>query len=118
MNIFFGQTSNNMFVIILMYYFYVAITDNSKQFDIKEKILFISIYILTMLFITGIMYITFNPVNSTIVRGVQARYMYPVLPLLMYVISNNELTKKNKNDTKIISIQYGIILISILQTII
>ncbi len=118
MNIFFGKTSNNMFFIILMYYFYIAITDSSKEFNKKEKILFISIYILTMLFITGIMYITFNPVNSTIIRGVQARYMYPVLPLLMCAISNNELTKKNKNYAKIISIQYGIILMSILQTII
>lgn len=118
MDIFFGKTSNNMFFIILMYYFYIAITDNSKEFNKKEKILFTTIYILTMLFITGILYITFNPVNSTIIRGVQARYMYPVLPLLMCAIPSNQVIKKDKNNINIVSIQGGIVLISIIQTII
>lgn len=118
MNIFFGEKSNNIFFIILLFYFYVALSDTSKNFNIKEKIIFISIFILTMIFITIIMYITFNPIALEIVLGVQARYMYIVLPLLMFAISSDKLTRRTEsNNSNIIMIQIMIIFLSVIQTI-
>lgn len=121
MNIFFGNTSRNMFLVILLYYFYIAITDTSKNFKKIEKGIFITIYVLVILFVTTIMYITFNPVGAETINGVQARYMYPVLPILLIAISNSNLIKKDEkkeNSANVIVGQLTIIMISVLQTII
>lgn len=120
MDIFFGNTSRNMFLIILLYYLYIAITDTSKNFNKIEKGIFISSFTITMLFITSIMYASFNPVGSEFIRGVQPRYMYPVLPLLLIAISNNNFVKKDKekdNNINVIIAQIGIMFVSVLQTI-
>lgn len=121
MDIFFGKTSRNVFLIILLYYFYVGFTDTGKSFSKIEKGIFISSFAITMLFITSIMYATFNPVGSEFIGGVQARYMYPVLPMLFVAISNNNLIKKDKEKDDNINVmiaQIGIMFISVLQTII
>ena len=110
-----------MFLIILLYYFYVAITDTSKNFNKVQKGIFILIYTLTVLFVTSVMYVTFNIVGSEMIGGVQARYMYPALPILLIAISNNNLVKKDegKDNSKNVMVgQLAIIFISVVQTII
>lgn len=120
MYIFFGEKSSNIFFIILLYYFYVAVSDTSKNFNKKEKSILIIIYVLTMLFITSVMYATFNTIGATIVNGVQARYMYIVLPLLMFTISSNKLVKneeKATSNSNIMIPQMIILFVSTIQTI-
>ena len=74
-----------------------------------------------MLFLTSVMYVTFNTIGATIVNGVQTRYMYIVLPLLMFTISSDKLIRKEEttiSSSNIIILQMIILFVSTIQTII
>ncbi len=98
--IFFSSKANNVFVIMLLYYFYVAIKDDSKNFTFKEKSLMFIIFLLTYGFTSGILYIACAPVGADYVLGYQLRYIFPILPLIMLCISNKSL--KSNNDTNFV----------------
>lgn len=99
---FFGEASI-VFVVHFIFLLYVAISDNSFRFKIKEKI----IIVLTFLAVFGtgslVMYLSFTPVGHDMILGYQTRYIFPILPLLFMIINNNN-QEKNRNTKENISI--------------
>lgn len=85
---FFGSNSSNIFFLLLLYIFFVASTDNTKQFNNWIRLLFIIIFIITIAFTEIIMYISYTPVGHDSIYGYQARYLYPILPLLFSALSS------------------------------
>ena len=98
--IFFSSKANNVFVLMLLYYFYVAIKDDSKNFTFKQKSLMLIIFFLTYGFTSGILYIACAPVGADYVLGYQLRYIFPIVPLIMMCVSNKSL--KSNSDTNFV----------------
>lgn len=70
----------------------VAFTDKNnldkETSNLKTKFLTILIYFGTVALISTALYITFTPVRSQIINGVQPRYLFPLLFPLLFVIGN------------------------------
>lgn len=98
MSIFFCDVSSNIFLLMLIFIVLVSITDTSKNFKIKDEIIFI----ITFLIIFGIssltLYIKFTPVGDETIKGYQPRYIFPILPLLLMTLSNGLINIKEKKN--------------------
>ena len=102
-----SSKANNVFVIMFIYYFYVAFKDDSKNFNLKEKIIMILAFALTF---------GFTPVGAIAVGGYQTRYIFPIVTLIMILLSNK--TLKNQDDEnfvmKVTSVQIAFIALGLL----
>lgn len=113
---FLGHASR-LFLIQLGFMFYVAISDNSYKFKIKEKI----IILLTFMFVFGtgslLLYLTFTAVGSIGIAGYQTRYLFPILPLIFMIISNNNNQTDSNYRAKISSIANILMIVSLIGSI-
>lgn len=102
-----STTTNSLFTIMFVYYFYVAFKDDSINFGIKEKIIFLLAFFLTFGFTSGILYISCTPIGAIGVGGYQTRYIFPTVTLIMICLSNKTLKSQQNENTllKISSIQ-------------
>lgn len=116
-SLYFPSLSSNVFLFMLLFYFYVAVRDDSINFKTKDKIIlfitFLGIYGVTSL----ALYLTFTPVGSEIILGYPSRYIFPIVSLLLISVSNNKLKTENKDEgsslsTKIAYISELVLLIS------
>ena len=67
-----------------------------------------------------VLYVSFTPVANETINGYQARYLFPIVPLLLFCISNKniKITKGNNTDLLIILSSVIILMISVLEAII
>lgn len=98
-NVFFNQYYRNIFILQFIFILYVAITDYSKKFKLKEKIVPIITFLLVFASTSLILYLTFTEVGGSRVSGYQTRYIVPILPLLLMLMNNRE--DKEDNEEKI-----------------
>lgn len=114
---FFGEFSN-LFVIQFIFLLYVAISDNSFRFKMKEKI----IIAITFLCVYGtgslVLYLSFTPVGHNLILGYQTRYIFPILPLLFMIINNNNMEKEKKQQENISIIVTLFLIINLIGSII
>lgn len=115
----FRQEATNVFFFIMLLMLYVSITDDTKTFDKKIKILFIIIYIIITVTIGTMMYISYTGVAETEIAGFQTRYLIPVLPLVLMCVYNKRIKYVgNRNEIFNITILMGIFcILSIVRTI-
>lgn len=120
-HVFFGENSRTVFLLLMLFIIYVAISDVDYNFKIKDKIIMIISFMLVFGMTSVVLYISYTEVGALKVDGYQTRYIVPILPLVLFAISNNKLIsnkEKNKNRTLNITIISGIfIFVSILQNI-
>ena len=102
-NVFFNQYYRNIFILQFIFILYVAITDYSKKFTFKEKIVPIMTFLLVFASTSLILYLTFTAVGETRVSGYQTRYIVPILPLLLMLINNRQ-EKENEEEIDYIPI--------------
>lgn len=118
--IFFGSDAKCVMLGLMLFILYVAVLDDSHNFKVKDKIIFL----LTFIFVWGItsvpLYITITEVGALSIAGYQARYIMPILALPLMCISNKRLkSSENKNRNMNINICSGIfVFIGILQAIV
>ena len=103
---FFGENFDNIFFYILLFIVYVGITDDSKNFNKREKIIFIITAILTIIMTTTALYLSYTPVGKENVVGYQMRYMFPVLPLIMICLSSDKIKNKNTQEELTYKVSY------------
>ncbi len=117
---FFGTTSMQVMLIMMMFILYVSITDDDYNFKIKDKVIMATSFMLTFLMTSLILYISFSEVGGLGIGGYQPRYLIPVLPLLLFGVSNNRVKSiSGKNRNMNICIASAIfIVIGIVQSII
>jgi uncharacterized membrane protein len=77
----------------------------SEWIDKKFNGLFIVVFVLVYLATVGLLYLTFTPVGSREVLGVQGRYFIPSVMLLLLALSNLSVIKKLSRSS---SINWGI----------
>jgi len=100
--VFFGEYSKQIFTINMIFILYVAITDSSHNFKIKNKVLFVLGSLLSLIMTSVILYLGFTPVGAENVEGYQTRYIIPFLPLLLMCISSKNMKYEESEDRKLV----------------
>ena len=106
----FGEYSTLVFLLLMILLIYISIIDDSKKFEIKEKLIF-ALSFLAVFFMTSIvLYLDFTKVGSQIIDGYQARYLFPILSLIFIGMNLKCVSVKNsENRELILTILSGII---------
>ena len=96
------EYSTLIFIFMITLLVYIAILDDSKKFNIKEKIIF-SISFLAVFFMTSVvLYLNFTKVGSGTINGYQARYLFPILSLIFMGMNLKCVSVKKSENTVII----------------
>ncbi len=98
--VFFKSYCDKPIFIMLFVIFFVALTEDDYNFKIKDKILLGLGFLLPFGMTSAILYLSFTPVRNLHIYGYQARYILPILPLLLCCISNDRVKcteKENRN---------------------
>lgn len=114
-----NENSANVFLVMMLFVLYVALTEEDHNFKIKEKIILLLAFFLGYGMTSAIMYLSFTAVGELHIAGYQPRYLFPILPLLLCCLSGNYIkTNSCKNRTLNINICSGIFLgIGLIQVI-
>ena len=109
--LFFDTNAVNIFLLMMIYLLFVALIDTSKNFKMKDKIIFILGFLITFAATSAILYLVYTPVGENKINGYQTRYILPILPLILMTISNQWVqVKKTENLPMMISCVSGIFL--------
>lgn len=92
---FFGDFSNYLILIYLSYLLYMGFSSDDKPLSIKEKACIFIIAGLIFYFTSTGLYLTYTPVGNYIIKGYQARYVWPIIPLLLMLLSNKRVKLSN-----------------------
>lgn len=108
------------FLIMMLFILYVSLTEDDHNFKIKDKIILILAFLLAFGFSSAVLYLTFTPVGALYVAGYQARYIFPIIPLILSCISNNKVKyiKSENRNMNIAAISGLFLVIGLLQLII
>lgn len=119
-DVFFAKDAKCVMLALMLFILYVAILDDTHNFKLKDKIILILSFIMVWGITSAPLYITITEVGSLHIGGYQARYIMPILPLMLMCISSERLkSKENKNRNMNIAITSGVfVLIGLLQAII
>jgi len=88
---FFNRSYYNVFLIMSMYLLFISVTDSSKQLKIKDRIIFVLTFLVAFAMVSTSMYLGFTKVGANYIDGVQMRYIFPILPLVLMSISIKKL---------------------------
>ena len=97
---FFNKTYYNLFLVISMYLLFISIIDSSKQLKIKDRIIFIFTFFVVFGMVSTSMYLGFTKVGANYIDGVQMRYIFPILPLILMSISIKKIGLDIENKFK------------------
>lgn len=97
---FFRENSGTIMLYTMLFVLYVALTDVSASFKIKQKAIFIISVIGTFTITSLALYLSFTEVGQTYIAGYQTRYILPILPLIFMAISSNNIEIKNTANRK------------------
>ncbi len=116
---FFGRTAPFVFLPLMLYILYVAVTEDDHNFKIKDRIIMIVAFLLVFAMTSAVLYLQFTYVGAESIAGYQTRYLVPILPLVLFTLSSSKFeTRKRLNRTMNIAITSGVfIFISIIQTV-
>ena len=107
---FFYSFARGIFMLMFLFIIIIALNDDSKKFKLKEKIIFVITFFVVFAMTSFALYIGFTSVGARTIEGYQARYIIPILPLVLMVLNNNLIKVKiNYNEKYIISIVCGLI---------
>lgn len=102
-DVFFTDYSDNIMFVALLFIIFVALTEDDYNFKMKDKIILILAFLLPYGTTSAVLYLTFTPVRESYILGYQARYIFPILPLLLSCISSNKV-KCEKSESRNIKI--------------
>ena len=88
---YFSEAATWIFLIMLIYYIYIALKDDSINFGKKEKIIFIITFLVVYGMTSAVLYLTFTPVGSEVLTGYSPRYILPIVLLILMCVSNKNL---------------------------
>lgn len=88
---FFYNTYYNIFLIMTGYQLFISITDSSKHLKVKNRLIFLFTFFAVYAMISTIMYLAFTRVGAGYISGVQSRYIFPIIFLILSSISIKKL---------------------------
>ncbi len=91
--IFFGKFATAIMFLQFLFLLYVAISDNSVTLKFSKKIISVITFLLVFGSTSLMLYLTYTEVGKLTIDGYQARYIIPILPLILIILNNNHQTK-------------------------
>lgn len=111
---FFGKYYKQIFFIELIFLIYVAITDSDRETTIRVKIVSILTFFAVFFSTSLMLYLNFTPIGMIGIKGYQTRYILPVLPIMLMIVSKN---RKQCNNMLICTVLLMIIFMDLVGTI-
>lgn len=109
---FFTANATYVMLPLMLYVFYIAILDDDVNLNLKTKIILILTFMLTFVTTSLPLYLTFSEIGAMHISGYQARYIFPILPILLCCVSNKRLkSTDNKNRKMNIAIMSSAIIV-------
>ena len=105
-NYYFGDISKQIFLCMIIFYFYAAIKDDSKNFNKKNKAIFISTFLAIFAITSAALYFTFTEIGYGTVVGYQARYLFPIIFLLLMCVSNKNIKNNEPKENQILKLGF------------
>ncbi len=115
---------NNLFsfvistIFILLYFSANNDEAQKKDISIKKRFIFIIIFITIFGFIYGSLLVGYSSINTDIIQGLQSRYFIPLIPILLCIITNNNIKLNFRNNDLINNILLLIVFFATIVTII
>lgn len=110
--VFFKDYSEQSIFVMLFVIFFIALTEDDYNFKIKDKIILILGFLLPFGMTSVILYLSFTPVRALHIDGYQARYIFPILPLVLCCLSSDKIkATRGENRNLNIAITSGIFLV-------
>ena len=103
---YFSDNSKQVFLCMIIFYFYIAIKDDSKNFSKKNKAIFISTFLIIFAITSIALYLTFTEIGEKTIAGYQARYIFPIISLVLMCISSKNLKNNEKEENVIIKLVF------------
>jgi len=76
--------------IYIIFLFFIALTDKSDvNVNLNQKLFSMMVFLLNLVSIFILEYLTWNAVGNNIIEGVYGRYFIPIVPLLFLAVYNN-----------------------------
>ena len=88
------------------------IDNNEFHIHLKQKLVYLTTFLLSFLSIFVLEYIAWNVVGSNIIEGVYGRYFIPIAPLFFLLFYNNKF-KFNSDKMSIVIILFSVSILSI-----
>ena len=82
--------------------FFVNEDKNEKEFNFKEKIVYLIIFTIVVLLIYTSLYVAWTSLKSPVILGVQSRYFLPVILLTVITFDNKTIIFNKKIKEKYI----------------
>lgn len=95
---FFGKRAYSIAFLIFITIIYTAITDCSYTTNKKLKVITISTFSVTFIITSLVLYLAYTKVGKLTIGGYQARYIIPILPLILINISSKKISKDSINS--------------------
>lgn len=95
---FFTEYTQCVLIPLLLFILYVSLTEDDYHFKIKDKVIMILSFLLVYGMTSMVLYLTFTEVGSLSIGGYQTRYILPILPLILFCLSNKNIMIKNKQN--------------------
>ena len=91
----------------LLYIIYMGL-DSDYEYSIKEKIFFVVVFLLIFFFTSTGLYLGYTGVGRIHIEGYQSRYLFPILPLILMILSNKKINILKNKDCDMFN--YGLML--------
>lgn len=96
--IFFTKDARFVMLPLMLFILYVALTESEDSFKIKDKIIMLIAFLMVWGMTSVALYLSFTQVGALYVAGYQTRYIVPILPLLLFSISNRKVVAKQTEN--------------------
>lgn len=96
--IFFTKDARFVMLPLMLFILYVALTESEDSFKIKDKIIMLIAFLMVWGMTSVALYLSFTQVGALYVAGYQTRYIVPILPLLLFSISNRKVIAKQTEN--------------------
>ena len=103
---YFSNSSEQVFLCMIIFYFYIAIKDDSENLSKKNKAIFISTFFIIFAITSIALYLTFTEIGQKTIVGYQARYIFPIISLVLMCISSKNLKNNEKEENVIIKLVF------------
>lgn len=116
---FFTTNATAVMLFLILFIGYVALTEDDYNFKIKDKIILILSFFLTFFMTSMVLYLSFTRVGELAIDGYQARYIFPIVSLLLFCASNCRVKSVNNvnRNMNINMISSAVIIISLAGSI-
>lgn len=103
---YFSNISGQVFLCMIIFYFYIAIKDDSINLTKKNKVICICTFLLIYAITSAALYFTFTPIGYNTVTGYQPRYLFPLISLILICVSNKNLKNVEEKEKLVIKLVF------------